>query len=183
MADQDNIAVQVFTRVHMVPRVNQGQTVALVFELPNSAPPVAFGAPVDVFQKLIGFVPNVLDEAAKIRKEAGLVEDKKFEAWNWIVDSVNHQANPDGTVTLNCMVKGCEINLVLTAEQFMGIKGQRDTQPATKKEAPKKANTPKVTANPIPAKKTVAQVNKTVAKPPAKKAAPIKKTASKSKSK
>jgi hypothetical protein len=183
MADQDNIAVQVFTRVHMVPRVNQGQTVALVFELPNSAPPVAFGAPVDVFQKLIGFVPNVLDEAAKIRKEAGLAEDKKFEAWNWIVDSVNNQANPDGTVTLNCMVKGCELNLVLTAEQFMGIKGQRDTEPATKKEAPKKGSTPKVTANPIPAKKTVAQVNKTVAKSPAKKAAPIKKTASKSKSK
>jgi len=183
MADQDNIAVQVFTRVHMVPRVNQGQTVALVFELPNSAPPVAFGAPVDVFQKLIGFVPNVLEEAAKIRKEAGLAEDKKFEAWNWTLDSVNHQANPDGTVTLNCMVKGCEINLILTAEQFMGLQQQRVSQLATKKEVLKKANTPKVAAKPIPAKKTVTPVNKTVAKSPAKKAAPIKKTASKSKSK
>ena len=128
-------------------------------------------------------MPNVLDEAAKIRKEAGLVEDKKFEAWNWIVDSVNHQANPDGTVTLNCMVKGCELNLVLTAEQFMGILGRGVTQPAAKKEAPKKANAPKVAVKPIPAKKTVAKVNKVVTKSLAKKAAPIKKTASKSKSK
>jgi hypothetical protein len=180
---EESIAVQGFTRVHMVPRVNQGQTVALVFELSNSAPPVAFGAPVDVFQKLIGFVPQVLYEAAKIRKEAGLLEDKKIQAWNWTVDSLNHQANANGTVTLNCMVKGCEINLTLTAEQFMGLLGQDGAHPAAKKEMPKKVNTPKVAAKPTPAKKTVAPVNKVVTKSLAKKAAPLKKTTSKSKSK
>jgi len=178
MAEQDNIAVQVFTRVHMVPRVNQGQTVALVFELPNSAPPVAFGAPVDVFQKLIGYAPNVLDEAAKIRKGAGLVEDKKFEAWNWTVDSIKRLSNSDGSITLNCMVKGCEINLVLTSEQFMEILERKITQAVDNKQELKKINSSKAIGKATPVKNAVS-------KSPAKKvAAPLKKkTASKSKTK
>lgn len=183
MADQDNIAVQVFTRVHMVPRVNQGQTVALVFELPNSAPPVAFGAPVDVFQKLIGFVPNVLDEAARIRKAAGIVEDKTFEPWNWPVDSISQHIGPDGTRSLRCLVKGCEINLLLTNEQFAQLSKQELSSPVGTKEVTKKISANKAPLKQPPTKKTTAAVSKTVSKPIAKKSAPTKKTTSKSKSK
>jgi len=118
---EENISIQDFTRVHLVPRVNQGRTVALAFELPN-APPVAYGAPVQVLEQLFRLIPNVLADAKKIRTEAGWVDSKQSTttptpAVPWVVESVTKTSSTDELFVLNIQMDSCSVDLSLGSEQ------------------------------------------------------------------
>jgi len=123
MADQNDVRVQQFTRVHLVPRVNKGQTVAIAFELPD-LPPVAYGAPVQTFLQLFGMVPQVLSEAKKIRHEAGLVESSENSdnsRISWQVHSINPSLSERGELNLAVDLDGCQINLIFSEQQLMEL--------------------------------------------------------------
>jgi hypothetical protein len=187
MAEQ-SISIQGFTRVHMVPRVNQGQTVALAFELP-SAPPVAYGAPVQVLQQLFLRIPQVLADAKKVRAEAGLVDAPDapaIAAVPWVVESVAAAGGADDQFVLTVHMNGCRVDLSFTPELVLGLGGLLASIEKPKTE-PKKAPTSKLKVEPkkeaikvASAKKPKAEkVVKAAATPP--KAKPIAKTATKSK--
>jgi len=177
---EESISIQGFTRVHMVPRVNQGQTVALAFELP-SGPPVAYGAPVQVLQQLFLRIPQVLADAKKVRAEAGLVDAPDapaIAAVPWVVESVSALTGADGQLNLAVQMNDCRVDLALSAEQALqliaSLTALVNPKPAAKtvkkaveaapKQAVTKAKTPKVAvkaavkaaAKPVVDKKKVA---------------------------
>jgi hypothetical protein len=120
---EESISIQGFTRVHMVPRVNQGKTVALAFELP-SGPPVAYGAPVQVLQQLFLRIPQVLADAKKVRAEAGLMDAPdapEIAAVPWAVNSVSAVTGADGQLLLAVQMDDCRVDLVLSAEQALQL--------------------------------------------------------------
>ena len=157
---EESISIQGFTRVHMVPRVNQGQTVALAFELP-SGPPVAYGAPVQVLQQLFLRIPQVLADAKKVRAEAGLVDAPDAPAISavpWAVESVSALTGTDGQLNLAVQMNDCRVDLALSAEQALQLiasltalvkpkpaaKTVKKAVEAAPKQAVTKAKTPKV---------------------------------------
>lgn len=173
---EESISIQGFTRVHMVPRVNQGQTVALAFELP-SGPPVAYGAPVQVLQQLFLRIPQVLADAKKVRAEAGLVgapDAPAIAAVPWVVESVLVTTGADGQLNLAVQMNDCRVDLALSAEQALQLiasltalvkpkpaaKTAKKAVEAAPKQAVAKAKTTKVAvkaaAKPVVDKKKVA---------------------------
>lgn len=188
MAEQ-SISIQGFTRVHMVPRVNQGQTVALAFELP-SAPPVAYGAPVQVLQQLFLRIPQVLADAKKLRTEAGLVDAPDapaIAAVPWVVESVNASGSADDGLVFAVQMDGCRVDLLFNSQQLMELR-RLLTASEKPKTAPKK--TSKVAEKTEPKKETLkASAAKKMKTAPvgkaldsATKAKPTAKTAAKAKS-
>jgi hypothetical protein len=146
---EESISVQSFTRVHMVPRVNQGQTVALAFELP-SAPPVAYGAPVQVLQQLFLRIPQVLGDAKKVRAEAGLVDAPNapaVAAVPWTVEAVTAVGGTDEDFVLAVHMNGCRVDLSLSPEQVLGL-GRLLMSMDKSKTPPKKAPKAKVKVDP-----------------------------------
>lgn len=146
---EESISVQGFTRVHMVPRVNQGQTVALAFELPN-APPVAYGAPVQVLQQLFLRIPQVLADAKKVRAQAGLVDAPDapaIAALPWTVESVTAVGEADEQFVLTVHMNGCRADLSLSPEQVLDL-GRLLASIKKPKTQPKKAPKAKVKVDP-----------------------------------
>jgi hypothetical protein len=123
MTKESNISIQGFTRVHMVPRVNQGRTVALAFELPG-VPPVAYAAPVQTLQQLFLRIPQVLSDAKKVRAEAGISDepDATFvDPVPWVVESCQPSLDKDGRLNLAVQLNGCLIELAFSAEQVSAL--------------------------------------------------------------
>ena len=184
---EENISVQSFTRVHMVPRVNQGQTVAIAFEIQGS-PPVAYGAPVHVLQQLFLRIPQVLADAKKVRAEAGLVDAPDapvLAAVPWVVESLAASPGNDGQLKLAVQMNGCSVDLSLSLEQASELVALLSS-----KEEPKGGETkkvakaaPKIEAKALPSKalpskevtKELAK-KQVLAKPTAKAASNLSKT-------
>ena len=153
---EESISIQGFTRVHMVPRVNQGRTVALAFELP-SGPPVAYGAPVQVLQQIFLRIPQVLADAKKLRTEAGLMDAPDAPAVTtvpWNVESVSLPAIADEGFVFAIQLDGCRLDLSFTLEQLLMLrqslasiekpKVAAKKTPKTAKKTEPKTETPKV---------------------------------------
>jgi hypothetical protein len=107
----------------MVPRVNQGRTVALAFELPG-VPPVAYGAPVQILQQLFLRIPQVLADAKKVRAEAGILDAPDaplIDPVPWIVESCQSSLDKDGQLNLAVQLNGCLIELAFSAEQVSAL--------------------------------------------------------------
>lgn len=176
MAEPSEIKVQSFTRVHMVPRVNQGKTIALAFELPGAST-VAYGAPVQVLQQLFLRIPQVLADAKKVRAEAGLVDAPDapaIAAVPWVVESVSALTDADGQLNLAVQMNDCRVDLALNAEQTLQLiasltalvkpkpaaKTAKKAVEAAPKQAVTKAKTPKLAVKaatkPVVDKKKVA---------------------------
>ncbi len=119
---EESISVQRFTRVHMLPRVNQGRVVALAFELPG-AQPVAYGVPVEVLAQLFLQIPHVLEEAKKLRDRAKLVND--FGLRNitkpWIVESFECRVLKDELLAVNMQMTACGFDFQMTSEQSLSL--------------------------------------------------------------
>ena len=184
---EENISVQSFTRVHMVPRVNQGQTVAIAFEIQGS-PPVAYGAPVHVLQQLFLRIPQVLADAKKVRAEAGLVDAPDapvLAAVPWVVESLVASSGNDGQLNLAVQMNGCSVDLSLSLEQASELVAlllsiEKPKGGETKKVA--KA-APKIEAKAVPSKAVPSKVvpkelakKQVLAKPTAKAASNLSKT-------
>jgi len=173
---EESITIQGFTRVHMVPRVNQGRTVAFVYELP-STPPVAYGAPVQVLQQLFLRIPQVLADAKKVRAEAGLVDAPDAPAMvalPWAVESLTPLLSADGQLTLAVQMNDCRVDLALSSEQGLQLltaltslveakpaakkvqKAIKPTAQATMTEATRPKVEAKTAAKPVADKKKVA---------------------------
>jgi hypothetical protein len=176
---EESITIQGFTRVHMVPRVNQGRTVAFVYELP-STPPVAYGAPVQVLQQLFLRIPQVLADAKKVRAEAGLVDAPDapdapaMVALPWAVESLTPLLSADGQLTLAVQMNDCRVDLALSSEQGLQLltaltslveakpaakkvqKAIKPTAQATMTEATRPKVDAKTAAKPVADKKKVA---------------------------
>ena len=184
---EENISVQSFTRVHMVPRVNQGQTVAIAFEI-QGAPPVAYGAPVHVLQQLFLRIPQVLADAKKVRAEAGLVDAPDapvLAAVPWVVESLVASPGNDGQLKLAVQMNGCCVDLSLSLEQASELVALLSS-----KEKPKGGETkkvakvaPKIEAKALPSKAVPSKVvtkelakKQVLAKPTAKAASNLSKT-------
>lgn len=165
---EESISIQGFTRVHMVPRVNQGRTVAFVYELP-SEPPVAYGAPVQVLQQLFLRIPQVLADAKKVRAEAGLVDAPdapEMVALPWTVESLTPLLSADGQLTLAVQMNDCRVDLALSSEQGLqlltaltALTPVVEAKPAAKKvkkavDAVPKATAPKEKTPKVASKKT-----------------------------
>ena len=185
---EESITIQGFTRVHMVPRVNQGRTVAFVYELP-SEPPVAYGAPVQVLQQLFLRIPQVLADAKKVRAEAGLVDAPDapaISALPWVVESVTAVGGAEDQLVLTVHMSSCRVDLSLSPEQVHDLgrllasiekpKTEPKTAPTPKPKVESKKETLKVASERKP---KTAQVVKDVAS--SSKAKPIAKTSTKSK--
>lgn len=179
---EENISVQSFTRVHMVPRVNQGQTVAIAFEIQGS-PPVAYGAPVHVLQQLFLRIPQVLADAKKVRAEAGLVDapdSPVLAVVPWVVESLVASPGNDGQLNLTVQMNGCSVDLSLSLEQASELVAlllsiEKPKGGETKKVA--KA-APKIEAKAVPSKVVTKEAAKkqVFAKPTAKAASNLSKT-------
>jgi len=184
---EENISVQSFTRVHMVPRVNQGQTVAIAFEIQGS-PPVAYGAPVPVLQQLFLRIPQVLADAKKVRTEAGLVDAPDapvLAAVPWVVESLAASPGNDGQLKLAVQMNGCSVDLSLSLEQASELVALLSS-----KEEPKGGETkkvakvaPKIEAKAVPSKAVPSKVGtkelakkQVLAKPTATAASNLSKT-------
>lgn len=162
---EESISIQGFTRVHMVPRVNQGRTVAFVYELP-SEPPVAYGAPVQVLQQLFLRIPQVLADAKKVRAESGLVDAPDapgIPAVPWVVESLTPLMGADGQLTLAVQMNDCRVDLALSSEQGLQLLTALtylvEAKPAAKKfkkavDAVPKATAPKEKTPKVASKKT-----------------------------
>lgn len=184
---EESISVQNFTRVHMVPRVNQGQTVALAFELPG-APPVAYGAPVQVLQQMFLRIPQVLADAKKVRAEAGLVDAPEapvIAAVPWVVESLVASPVNDGQLNLSVQMDGCSVDLSLRLEQASELVALLSLKEKPKggeaKKVPKAA--PKIEAKAAPSKVLPSKVvtkevvkRQVLAKPTAKATTNLSKT-------
>lgn len=183
---EESISVQSFTRVHMVPRVNQGQTVAIAFEIQGS-PPVAYGAPVHVLQQLFLRIPQVLADAKKVRAEAGLVDAPDapvLAALPWAVESLVASPGNDGQLNLAVQMNGCSIDLSLSLEQASELVALLSSKEKPKDELKKVAKAaPKIEAKALPSKETPSKVvtkevakKQVLAKPTAKAASNLSKT-------
>jgi hypothetical protein len=178
---EENISVQSFTRVHMVPRVNQGQTVAIAFEI-QGAPPVAYGAPVHVLQQLFLRIPQVLADAKKVRTEAGLVDAPDapvLAAVPWVVESLAASPGNDGQLKLAVQMNGCSVDLSLSLEQASELAALLSSKEKPKDEAKKVAKVaPKIEAKAVPSKVVTKEVarKQVLAKPTAKAASNLSKT-------
>lgn len=153
---EESVSVQSFTRVHMVPRVNHGQAVALAFEL-TSAPPVAYGAPVQVLQQLFLRIPQVLADAKKVRAEAGLVDAPDapvIAALPWAVESVTAVGAADEQFVLTVHMNACRVDLSLSSKQVLDL-GRLLTSIKKPKTQPKKATNAKAKATVESKKDTV----------------------------
>lgn len=119
---EESISVQRFTRVHMLPRVNQGRVVALAFELPG-AQPVAYGAPVEVLAQLFLQIPYVLEEAKKVRDRAKLVNDfgLRNTAKPWVVESFECRVIKDELLAVNMQMAACSFDFQMTSEQSLSL--------------------------------------------------------------
>jgi hypothetical protein len=183
---EENISVQSFTRVHMVPRVNQGQTVAIAFEIQGS-PPVAYGAPVHVLQQLFLRIPQVLADAKKVRAEAGLVDAPDapvLAAVPWVVESLAASPGNDGQIKLAVQMNGCSVDLSFSLEQASELAALLSSIEKPKDEAKKVAKVaPKIEAKAVPSKAMPSKVvtkevakKQVLAKPKAKAASNLSKT-------
>jgi hypothetical protein len=179
---EENISVQSFTRVHMVPRVNQGQTVAIAFEI-QGAPPVAYGAPVHVLQQLFLRIPQVLADAKKVRAEAGLVDAPDapvLAAVPWVVESLVASPGNDGQLKLAVQMNGCSVDLSLSLEQASELVALLSSKEKPKGDEAKKVTkaAPKIEAKAVPSKVVPKEVAKKqlLAKPTAKAASNLSKT-------
>ena len=183
---EENISVQSFTRVHMVPRVNQGQTVAIAVEIQGS-PPVAYGAPVHVLQQLFLRIPQVLADAKKVRAEAGLVDAPDapvLAAVPWVVESLVASPGNDGQLNLAVQMNGCSVDLSLSLEQASELVALLSSIEKPKDEAKKVAKAaPKIEAKALPAKAVLSKVvtkeaakKQVLAKPTTKAASNLSKT-------
>ena len=178
---EENISVQSFTRVHMVPRVNQGQTVAIAFEIQGS-PPVAYGAPVHVLQQLFLRIPQVLADAKKVRAEAGLVDAPDapvLAAVPWVVESLVASPGNDSQLNLAVQMNGCSVDLSLSLEQASELVALLSSKEKPKGELKKVAKVaPKIEAKAVPSKVVTKEVAKkqVLAKPTAKAASNLSKT-------
>jgi len=183
---EENISVQSFTRVHMVPRVNQGQTVAIAFEIQGS-PPVAYGAPVHVLQQLFLRIPQVLADAKKVRAEAGLVDAPDaptLAAVPWVVESLVASQGTDGQLKLAVQMNGCSVDLSFSLEQASELVALLSSIEKPKDEAKKVAKVaPKIEAKAVPSKSVPSKVvtkevakKLVLAKPTAKAAGNLSKT-------
>ena len=183
---EENISVQSFTRVHMVPRVNQGQTVAIAFEI-QGLPPVAYGAPVHVLQQLFLRIPQVLADAKKVRAEAGLVDAPDapvLAAVPWVVESLVASSGNDGQLNLAVQMNGCSVDLSLSLEQASELVALLSSKEKPKGELKKVAKAaPKIEAKALPSKATPSKVvikevakKQVLAKPTAKAASNLSKT-------
>jgi hypothetical protein len=183
---EENISVQNFTRVHMVPRVNQGQTVAIAFEI-QGAPPVAYGAPVHVLQQLFLRIPQVLADAKKVRAEAGLVDAPDapvLAAVPWVVESLVASPVNDGQLNLAVQMNGCSVDLSLSLEQaseLVALLSSKEKPKGGLKKVAKAA--PKIEAKAVPSKSVPSKVvtkevarKQVLAKPTAKAASNLSKT-------
>ncbi len=188
---EESISIQGFTRVHMVPRVNQGRTVALAFELP-SGPPVAYGAPVQVLQQLFLKIPQVLADARKVRAEAGLVDAPDAPAIAsvpWEVESLEVSPTSDTSLNLTVHMKGSRVDLMMRSDQALQLSSLLMSCVAPKPAAKKtrKAQAAPVSSELAAVKRTVAKTPKATPKAaPKTKAKPVvekKKTESKKVSK
>ena len=183
---EENISVQSFTRVHMVPRVNQGQTVAIAFEIQGS-PPVAYGAPVHVLQQLFLRIPQVLADAKKVRSEAGLVDAPDapvLAAVPWVVESLVASSGNDGQLNLAVQMNGCSVDLSLSLEQASELVALLSLKEKPKGELKKVAKAaPKIETKALPSKAVPSNVvtkeaakKQVLAKPTAKAASNLSKT-------
>ena len=178
---EENISVQSFTRVHMVPRVNQGQTVAIAFEIQGS-PPVAYGAPVHVLQQLFLRIPQVLADAKKVRAEAGLVDAPDapvLAAVPWVVESLVASQGTDGQLNLAVQMNGCSVDLSLSLEQASELVALLSSKEKPKGELKKVAKAaPKIEAKAAPSKEVTKEAAKkqVLATPTAKAASNLSKT-------
>ncbi len=178
---EENISVQSFTRVHMVPRVNQGQTVAIAFEI-QGLPPVAYGAPVHVLQQLFLRIPQVLADAKKVRVEAGLVDAPDapvLAAVPWVVESLVASPGNDGQLNLAVQMNGCSVDLSLSLEQASELVALLSSKEKPKGELKKVAKAaPKIEAKTAPSKEVTKEAAKkqVLAKPTTKAASNLSKT-------
>jgi hypothetical protein len=164
---EESITIQGFTRVHMVPRVNQGRTVAFVYELP-STPPVAYGAPVQVLQQLFLRIPQVLADAKKVRAEAGLVDAPdapEMVVMPWAVESLTPLLSADGQLTLAVQMNDCRVDLALSSEQGLQLlttlASLVEAKPAAKKVQKPMDAAPKATAPKAASSKAAVSKEKT----------------------
>ena len=179
---EENISVQSFTRVHMVPRVNQGQTVAIAFEIQGSTP-VAYGAPVHVLQQLFLRIPQVLADAKKVRSEAGLVDAPDapvLAAVPWAVESLVASPGNDGQLNLAVQMNGCSVDLSLSLEQASELVALLSSKEKPKGDEAKQVAkvAPKIEAKAVPSKVVTKEVAKkqVPGKPTAKAASNLSKT-------
>jgi len=87
MEDGRKVALQSFTRVHLVPRVNGAAAAALVFERRDQEP-LAMSLPLEVMVQVFGVLPQVIAQSSA---EAGAAATPLDVPTPWVLDQLELQ--------------------------------------------------------------------------------------------
>jgi hypothetical protein len=119
MEDGRKVALQSFTRVHLVPRVNGAAAAALVFERRDQEP-LAMSVPLEVMGQVFGVLPQVIAQSSA---EAGVAATPLDVPTPWVLDQLELQRDGE-QARLLVQVQGVRLQLQLQPEMVLALAKQ-----------------------------------------------------------
>ena len=142
MEDGKKVALQSFTRVHLVPRVNGSAAAALVFERRDQEP-LAMSVPLEVMGQVFGVLPQVIAQSSA---EAGVAATPLDVPTPWVLDQLELQRDGE-QARLLVQVQGVRLQLQLQPEMVLALAKQLGGA-----DKPKAVKSPKASKPPVPSK-------------------------------
>lgn len=116
------IALQAFTRVHLVPRVNGTAAAALVFERQDQEP-LAMSLPLEVMGQVFGVFPQVIGLTAAQGEGGSVPPGPPLAPATWTPDGLDLQVE-DAQARLLLRVAGVQVYLQPSTAQLQALAAQ-----------------------------------------------------------